>query len=226
MMDTIDDIMNKLPYNSYADLFSAILSGKADMKFQRSDIMEVASIQKPHFSKLGIYIPFLLSLAFIIWFCVQVNSWWLLLTIPLNFLLTFSICHMPKFHRISFVLIVLAFFINIPLWLLTWGVSVLIIHYTYNIWWSIVSATAVKELTINEGAFVWLWNRYSICIIDSYGNTYSRTYTSSTSDEHKQNKEEVYNFIKERADQMNLTPEEYISKVKAYEEYQKNNKGN
>ena len=34
---------------------------------------------------------------------------------------------------------------------------------------------------------------------------------------------EILGYINEKASQMNLTPEEYIKKVKEYEEYQKNN---
>ena len=35
---------------------------------------------------------------------------------------------------------------------------------------------------------------------------------------------EILSYINNKASEMNLTPEEYISEVKAYEEYQKNNK--
>lgn len=37
---------------------------------------------------------------------------------------------------------------------------------------------------------------------------------------------EILDFINKKASEMELTPEEYIKKVKAYEEYQKNNKDN
>lgn len=35
---------------------------------------------------------------------------------------------------------------------------------------------------------------------------------------------EILSYIDEKSSEMNITPEEYIKKVKAYEEYQKNNK--
>src|SRR5574344_1541226 len=133
----MDTILKNTPFNSYSDLFNAVKSGKANIKMLRTDCSEIARIKHPYFSTLGIFIGFLVTLISLIFFAIILNNYWLLLLIPVNFILSFFINYMPKLQYLSLVFLFLALFIfQFPNFVWITFIDIITMNFFYNIWWN------------------------------------------------------------------------------------------
>lgn len=171
----MEEILSKLPFNSYLDLFNAIKSKKATIKIKRNDCMQIAGLKHPYFSALGMYAGFLITTIILILLSFKINNFWLLLYVPINFILSFLIVYMRKIKNICWIaLIIDLFFIRFPNFILILCLDIIAISFFYDIWWNIIYKQAIKELEYNQEAFLWSWNRLGLAIEDCYGNTYSK----------------------------------------------------
>lgn len=171
----MEEILSKLPFNSYGDIFNSVRNGKAKIKLLRSDCTQIAGLKHPYFSTLGIYIGFIIISIILILLSININDYWLLLYIPLNFILSLFVSYIPKVKSICWgILIVDLFLIKVSNFVLIFCLNYIAISFFYDIWWNIVYRQAIKELQYNEEIFLWSWNRYGLAIEDCYGNTYSK----------------------------------------------------
>ena len=169
------DILNNLPFNSYGDLFFAIKEGKATIKLLRSDCSQIASIKHPYFATLGLYIGFLVTMIFLVFLSFKINNYWLLLLVPINFILSSIISHIPKLKVVAWGILLLDLFVlRLQNFVLITCLDIICIQFFYDIWWNIVYKQAIVELQDNEEAFLWSWNRCGLSIEDCYGNVYSK----------------------------------------------------
>lgn len=169
------DIINNLPFNSYDDLFNAIVQGKATVKIMRSDCSQISGIKHPYFSTLGIYIGFLITTIYLIYFSINLNNYWLLLIIPVNLVLSSIIIYIPKLKIIACIILILDLFIfKLSSSIFILCLDIILIQFFYDIWWNIIYRQAIEELINNEEAFLWSWNRCGLSIEDCYGNMYDK----------------------------------------------------
>lgn len=175
----MDEILNSLPFNTYNDLFNAIQNQKATIKIMRSDCTQIAGIRHPLFSNLGIHIGFAFMLVLLIFLSITFNNYWLLIWIPINFILTYIITYIPLLTKISWTVLLLdLFIIKLPFFIFISSLNIIIISSLYNIWWNKVYKQAITELKYNQEAFLWSWNRCGLAIEDCFGNTYSKLNTN------------------------------------------------
>ncbi len=172
----INDVLEELPFNEYQDIFNAVKMGKANMKMNASDAMKIADINHPYVTNLLFFLPILLSIIPVIWYCITVESWWMLLILPINFILSLFIRFMPKIHYLAYIILALGFFIAIPLQFIVIAICLIIIHFSYEFWWGITYTNAFSEMQNNQEVFLWAWNRFGISIIDNVGNTYHKKF--------------------------------------------------
>ena len=171
----MEEILSKLPFNSYRDIFNSIHNRKANIKILRSDCTQIAGLKHPYFSTLGMYIGFIITSIILILLSININNFWLLLYIPLNFILSLFVAYIPKVKSICWgILIVDLFLIKLPNFVLIFCLDYIAVSFFYDIWWNIVYKQAIKELEYNEEVFLWSWNRCGLAIEDCYGNTYSK----------------------------------------------------
>lgn len=170
----IDEILSKLPFNTYSDLFNAIINGKATLKIMRSDCSQIASIKHPYCATL-MYVGFLMSTILIIFLAFYFKYYGILCFIPVNFFLASLIVFLPILKVIAWIVLLFDLFIvKLPYFIFVESISIIIIAFFYNIWWNKIYKYAIYELQFNKEAFLWSWNRNGLAIEDCYGNTYSK----------------------------------------------------
>ena len=171
----MEEIFNKLPFNSYYDLFNSLKNGKANIKMLRSDCCQIASIRHPYFSILGMYIGFIITMFCLIYLSIKLQNYWLLSLIPINFILSSFIIYVPIIKTISWVMLFVDLFVlEFPIWVLITCLNIIFISFGYNIWWNIVYKQAIQVLQCNEEAFLWSWNKCGLTIEDCYSNYYNK----------------------------------------------------
>lgn len=138
---------------------------------------------------------------------------------------------------------------------LIYAFTIYIAFLGYGFWGGVLSLILPVISTIYMGIAMWVWNGFlnpfTICcvlLILSWLFMFLFMFVASKLDEKAnsipsewdnaveamdrygmlktETDREILSYIYNKATEMNLTPEEYIKKVKAYEEYQKNNKDN
>lgn len=171
----MEEISEILPFDSYDDMINSLKNGKATLKIMRSDCSQIAGIKHPVFSSLGMYMAFFITLIALIFLSITLRNYWLLILIPINFILNLIIVYIPKIKTISYFLLFASIFItNFPIWILITCLDIICMYFFYNIWWNIIYSQALQELQYNQEAFVWSWNRCGINIEDCYGNNYNK----------------------------------------------------
>ena len=169
----MEEILNYIPFNSYLDIFNAVRNGKATIKLMRSDCLQIATLKHPYFSVFGMYIGFITTLIMLIYLSIKLQNFWLLLLIPINFILSTTINYIPILKKIAWItLIIDMFFIRLPIGFIISSIDIILIAFFYNIWWNKLYKYAIIELELNEEAFLWSWNRHGLSIEDSFGNIY------------------------------------------------------
>lgn len=169
----INNIFNKLPFNSYEDLFKAIKNNKANFKFNQSTCSQLASVKHPLFGSLGNLLGFVVTTILLVIYSIYFNFYWDLLLIPFNLVLSYLIIFLPKLKTIAWiVLIVDLFFIQLNSFFLIFAIDIILLYFFYNLWWNKICKYSFKELEYNKEAFLWAWNRNGLAIEDNYGNTY------------------------------------------------------
>lgn len=169
----MEEILNYIPFNSYLDIFNAVKNGKATIKLMRSDCSQIASLKHPYFSVLGMYIGFITTLILLIFLSIKLQNFWLLLLIPINFILSTIINYIPILNKIAWIpLIIDMFFVRLPIGIIISSIDIILISFFYNVWWNRLYKYAIIELELNEEAFLWSWNRNGLSIEDSFGNIY------------------------------------------------------
>lgn len=170
----MEELFNFLPFNSYSDMFNAIGNKKANLRINRSDCYKISSINHPAFTSIGLFIGFIVTLVLLVLTSYFYDNYWLLLLIPVNFILTYLIGYFPKLNALAWLILIIniIFFANIITTICC--IDIILISFFYKIWWNRIYKNAIKEMYYNQEAFLWAWNRYGISIEDCFGNLYNK----------------------------------------------------
>lgn len=118
---------------------------------------------------------FLITIIFLIFFSIKISNYWLLLLIPVNFILSMIIAYIRKLKILAWcVLIIDLFIFKLPVFIFIICLDIICIQVFDNIWWNRIYKQAIIELEHNEEAFLWSWHRCGLSIEDCYGNVYSK----------------------------------------------------
>lgn len=170
----IDDIISKMPYNSYEDLIYSILGNKSTLTISRNDCAQIAGIKHPNFSFIGMFLGSFISTIFFIFFCITIHNYWYLLLVPINFVINMLIGYIPQIKRFISIALLLNFFVLKSPIIYIVCFDFMAIAFFYSLWWGITITNAVNEMKFNKEAFLWSWNRFNISIEDCYGNIYNK----------------------------------------------------
>ncbi len=177
MEDNIENeivqILNKLPFNSYQDLFNAVKNRKAIFKFNQSTCSQIAQVKHPYFGSIGNLLGFAVTSILLIAYSIYFHFYWSLLLIPINFVLSYLLVLFPSMKKIAWgLLIVDIFFVKINSFFIVLAIDIILLYFFYNFWWNKISKYAILELELNQEAFLWAWNRNGLAIEDNIGNIY------------------------------------------------------
>lgn len=176
----IDNILKHTPYNSYDDLFGAVYSNKAKIKLSNNACREIAKIEKPVFSNLGLYLGIIPAAITTIGISLYTSKYLLLLLLILDLFLPLVIYLFSnlniKINWLAYVLLICDLFVfRLPLAFPIISASWVMCSWMVKIWGQITYKTSIKILQYNTDAFLWAFNSHNLLIEDSYGNVYSKT---------------------------------------------------
>lgn len=177
----MEEILSNTPFNNYEDLFNAIYSNKATIKINRSDCNNIAGINHPYFSAFGLYIGLLFNVIITIIYCIFINNYWLLLSIPVFFILPMFAPYIKFLNTMAWIFLIIDLMIlQLPIWVAVFTANIIISFLFYKFWWNITYKNCIKELEHNKDAFLWCWNRYGLFIEDCFGNIYKKDFKTNS----------------------------------------------
>lgn len=182
----IKKILDTTPFNSYDDLFSAINSGKASIKLSNSACRQISQIEKPLYSNLGLFLGFIPSIFFTIWYSVNTGNFWTLFLILLELLLPYIVylClgFNLKVHYLSYIVFLANFFIKVPVFLNLLAFILLFSYWGVTFWEKSLYVRAIKILRYKQDAFLWGYSSNNLAIADCFGNLYYKAKLHNSND--------------------------------------------
>lgn len=170
----MEDLLFFLPFNSYSDIFNAIKNKKATLRINRSDCYKISSIKHSKFTTIGMFFGFATTLLLLLGYCYLYNNYWVLLLVPINFMLAFLIGYFSKLKTIAWIILFFNILFIENTIISICCIDIIVISFFDKIWWNRIYKYAIQEMYNNSEIFLWAWNRYGITIEDCFGNSYSK----------------------------------------------------
>ena len=164
---------NETPYRRYQEITEAVRQGQVHFTYNRATGYRIACQQRKSYALTFLYIPALTAVAiFILTMYLPIPKTMLFFALAGIVLYPF----VPFISRIllfaGVVLIILPLgFLRDSMWLLAAGVGLLVIRFTYDLWWLFISRVADRSLLASEALFETEWKQKNVAL-EGGGNYY------------------------------------------------------
>ena len=165
------NFINNLPGGSYENLKKLYAENEINFKMERNTAYDIASSKAKIVSLLPT-IYMLLPICVLIIISIIVKNYWLLLLIPVIYVLSLFIHRLKVLSWLSIVGVLAGLIFNVSLEVLVFPITIVILSIGYFIWWEVTSSIFVNMLLQSEALFNQLWNNQKIMLTDNKGNVY------------------------------------------------------
>ena len=154
------------PYRRFSEIREAALKGEVRLSYNRATAIRVASERRKSFALLYLYIPVITAVVlYILTLYLPIPKTVILFALAGLVLYPF----VPYVSRIMLLAGVLLIFLPIlflreSMWILAIGVGLLVIRFTYDLWWLFISRAADRALLENEAVFEAEWKQKTVAL--------------------------------------------------------------
>ena len=183
------------PYRRYPEIREAVEKGEVRMTYNRATGYRIACQARKRYALTFLYIPALTAVViYILCMFLPIPKTTILFALAGIVLYPF----VPYISRVMLmagvVLIVLSLgFLRDYLWLLAIGVGLIVIRFTYDLWWLFISRVADRSLLGNEALFETEWKQKNVALEAPNGGSYYMFGKSRPKEEKKKDKKNKEN---------------------------------
>ena len=162
------------PYRRFPEIREAVRKGEVRLSYNRATALRVATGKRKSFALLYLYIPAITA--------VVLYILTMYLPIPKTVIL-FALAGLlfypfvPYISRIMVIAGVILIFLPIwflrdSMWILAIGAGLIVIRFTYDLWWLFITRTADRALLENEDVFETEWKQKNVALQGEDGGSY------------------------------------------------------
>ena len=183
------------PYRRYPEIREAVQKGEVSLTYNRATGYRLACQVRKSFALTFLYIPALTAVViYVLCMFLPIPKTTILFALAGILLYPF----VPYISRIMLmagvVLIILSLgLMRDSMWLLAIGVGLIVIRYTYDLWWMFISRVADRSLLSSEALFETEWKQKNIALEGRGDGSYymfGKTRAEKRKDRDKKDKKE------------------------------------
>ena len=154
------------PYRRFSEIQEAVRKGEMRLSYNRATAIRVASERRKRFAMLYLYIPAVTAVVlYILTMYLPIPKTVILFALAGLVLYPF----VPYISRVMVIAgIVLIFlpiwFLRDSMWILAIGAGIIVIRFTYDLWWLFISRAADRALLENEAVFEAEWKQKTVAL--------------------------------------------------------------
>ena len=154
------------PYRRFSEIQEAVRKGEIRLSYNRATAIRVASERRKSFALMYLYIPAVTAVVlYILTMYLPIPKTVILFALAGIVLYPF----VPYISRVMGIAgIVLIFlpiwFLRDSMWVLAIGAGIIVIRFTYDLWWLFISRAADRALLENEAVFEAEWKQKTVAI--------------------------------------------------------------
>ena len=154
------------PYRRFSEIQEAVRKGEMRLSYNRATAIRVASEKRRSFALLYLYIPAVTAIVlYILTMYLPIPKTVILFALAGLVLYPF----VPYISRIMVVAGVILIFLPIwflrdSMWVLAIGAGLIVIRFTYDLWWLFISRGADRALLENEDVFEAEWKKKTVAL--------------------------------------------------------------
>ena len=162
------------PYRRFSEIQEAVRKGEMRLSYNRATAIRVASERRKSFALMYLYIPAVTAVVlYILTMYLPIPKTVILFALAGLVLYPF----VPYISRIMVIAgIVLIFlpiwFLRDSMWILAIGAGIIVIRFTYDLWWLFISRAADRALLENEAVFEGEWKQKTVALQGDDGSFY------------------------------------------------------
>ena len=154
------------PYRRFSEIQEAVRKGEIRLSYNRATAIRVASGRRKSFALMYLYIPAVTAVVlYILTMYLPIPKTVILFALAGIVLYPF----VPYISRVMVIAgIVLIFlpiwFLRDSMWVLAIGAGIIVIRFTYDLWWLFISRAADRALLENEAVFEAEWKQKTVAL--------------------------------------------------------------
>ena len=154
------------PYRRFSEIQEAVRKGEMRLSYNRATAIRVASERRKRFAMLYLYIPAVTAVVlYILTMYLPIPKTVILFALAGLVLYPF----VPYISRIMVIAGVVLIFLPIwflrdSMWVLAIGAALIVIRFTYDLWWLFISRAADRALLENEAVFEAEWKQKNVAL--------------------------------------------------------------
>ena len=154
------------PYRRFSEIQEAVRKGEMRLSYNRATAIRVASERRKSFALMYLYIPAVTAVVlYILTMYLPIPKTVILFSLAGIVLYPF----VPYISRVMVIAgIVLIFlpiwFLRDSMWVLAIGAGIIVIRFTYDLWWLFISRAADRALLENEAVFEAEWKQKTVAL--------------------------------------------------------------
>ena len=154
------------PYRRFSEIREAALKGDIRLSYNRATAIRVASGRRKSFALMYLYIPAVTAVVlYILTLYLPIPKTVILFALAGLVLYPF----VPYVSRVMVIAGVALIFLPIlilreSMWILAIGVGLIVIRFTYDLWWLFISRVTDRALLENEAVFEAEWKQKTVAI--------------------------------------------------------------
>ena len=162
------------PYRRFSEIQEAVRKGEMRLSYNRATAIRVASERRKSFALAYLYIPAVTAVVlYILTMYLPIPKTVILFALAGLVLYPF----VPYISRVMVIAgIVLIFlpiwFLRDSMWILAIGAGIIVIRFTYDLWWLFISRAADRALLENEAVFEAEWKQKTVALQSDDGSFY------------------------------------------------------
>ena len=154
------------PYRRFSEIQEAVRKGDVRLSYNRATAIRVASERRKSFALLYLYIPAVTAIVlYILTMYLPIPKTVILFALAGLLFYPF----VPYISRIMVIAGVLLIFLPIwflrdSMWILAIGAGLIVIRFTYDLWWLLISRTSDRALLEDEDLFEEEWKKKTVAL--------------------------------------------------------------
>ena len=162
------------PYRRFPEIREAVLKGEVRLSYNRATAIRVASERRKSFALAYLYIPAVTAVVlYILTLYLPIPKTVILFALA-GFLLYPFVPYVSRVMLLAGVLLIFLpiLFLRESMWILAIGAGLIVIRFTYDLWWLFISRAADRALLENEAVFEGEWKQKTVALQNDDGSYY------------------------------------------------------
>ena len=162
------------PYRRFSEIQEAVRKGEMRLSYNRATAIRVASERRKSFALLYLYIPAVTAIVlYILTMYLPIPKTVILFALAGLVLYPF----VPYISRVMLIAGIILIFLPIwflrdSMWILAIGAGLIVIRFTYDLWWLFISRASDRALLEDEDLFEEEWKKKTVALEDTGDGRY------------------------------------------------------